>query len=101
MNLPTTDKNITTDVSSFIQRRLTTIADDVRKESLDDLQTLGLPGTKHEEYKYTPLTREIEKNFTFQNAATEYYLKDIGEYLIPGLKANIIVFINGIYAADH
>ncbi len=101
MNLATTDKNISTEVSSFIQRRLGNFSDHIRTQALEIFQQLGLPGPKHEEYKYTPLSRELEKNFSFQNIATEHHIKDVKEFLIPGVEANILVFLNGVYSAEH
>ena len=98
MDLITTEKNITTDVSAFIQRRLTNLSDSARTNALDTFQTLGLPDTKHEEYKHTPLTRELQKNFTFQQPAAQPLLKDINDYLIPDIKANTLVFLNGVYS---
>lgn len=101
MNLTTTDKNITTEVSAFIQRRQPAVSGNFRAEALEILQQLGLPSTKHEEYKYTPLSRELEKNFTFQNGATTPHIQDIKEFLIPGVEANILVFLNGAYSPAH
>jgi Fe-S cluster assembly protein SufD len=101
MNLTTTDKNISTEVSSFIQRRLKTVSDHVRTGALEIFQQLGLPGPKHEEYKYTPISRELEKNFSFQNVATEHYIKDVKEFLIPEVEANILVFLNGVFSPAH
>lgn len=95
-----TDKNITSEVSSFIQRRMQNISDPVRNNAFQSFQQLGLPANKHEEYKYTPLTRELEKNFTFQQVATQPLLQDIKDYLIPELDANILVFINGIFSKE-
>lgn len=96
MSLTTTDKNITTAVSAFIQRRMQ-VADPVRKDALEAFQKLGLPGNKHEEYKHTPVTRELEKNFTFQDLGVKPLISDISEYAIPELDANTLVFINGVY----
>lgn len=101
MALTSTDKNITSEVSSFIQRRMLNINDSIRKDALEVFQQLGLPGNKHEEYKYTPVTRELEKNFTFQQLAADPLIEDVKEYLIPELDANIVVFINGIYSPEH
>jgi Fe-S cluster assembly protein SufD len=100
MNLVTTDKNITSEVASFIQRRKQTVSDALRNNAFEIFQQLGLPAGKHEEYKYTPITRELEKNFTFQQPAAQPLLKDINEYVIPELDANILVFLNGVFAAD-
>lgn len=101
MSLITTDKNITTEVSAFIQRRMQNISDPVRKNALDVFQQLGLPGNKHEEYKHTPIARELERNFSFQQLGAVPLLKDVSEYLIPDLDANILVFVNGVYSAAH
>lgn len=101
MNLTAAEKNITTEVSSFVQRRMLNINDPVRNHALETFRHLGLPANKHEEYKYTPLTRELERNFTFQQVATAPLLNDVKEYLIPELDANVLVFLNGIYAPQH
>lgn len=101
MNLTTTDKNITTEVSGFIQRRMKTVADLIRNSALETFQQLGLPVGKSEEYKYTPITRELEKNFSLDQLGAEPLISDVKEFLIPGLDANLVVFINGIYSSKH
>lgn len=101
MDLTTTDKNITQEISSFIQRRMRNINDPHRKDALERLKTVGLPANKTEEYKYTPITRELEKNFTFQQLVAEPIIKDIKEYFIPDLNSNVLVFVNGIYSPEH
>jgi Fe-S cluster assembly protein SufD len=102
MDLTTTDKNITSQVSSFIQRRGRMDSDQARAAALEIFQQLGLPGSKHEEYKYTPVTRELEKKFTFQQSS-EASVKDanVAEYLIPEVDANVLVFINGAYSKEY
>jgi len=97
MNSVTTDKNITAEISGLILRRMQNIHDPVRKNALDVFQQLGLPVGKHEEYKYTPIGRELEKNFTFQEVAAAPLTKDVSEFLIPDLNANVLVFLNGVY----
>lgn len=100
MNLTTTDKNITSDIASFIQRRMKTVTDPLKNSALDIFREIGLPPNKHEEYKYTPISRELEKNFSFQDLATVPVIKEVREYLIPDLDANVLVFLNGVYSAD-
>ena len=101
MDLTTTDKkDITADVHSFIQRRMRNISDSLRMSALENFRQLGLP-VKHEEYKYTPITRELEKNFSFGGVVTEPVLKHAAEFLIPDLDANIIVFFNSSFSAEH
>lgn len=100
MNLTTTDKNITSDIASFIQRRMKTVTDPLKNSALDIFREIGLPPGKHEEYKYTPISRELEKNFSFQDLATVPVIKEVREYVIPDLDANVLVFLNGVYSAD-
>ena len=72
-----------------------------RTEALQHFQRLGLPGNKTEEYRFTPITRALEKNFNFdQPNPIESKIKSIDQFLIPGLDANLIVFINGIYSSS-
>jgi len=72
-----------------------------RTEAIQHFQKLGLPGNKTEEYRFTPITKALEKNFSFnQSSPIETKIKSIDQFLIPNLEANIIVFINGTYSPD-
>jgi len=73
-----------------------------RVEAIQNFQKLGLPSNKSEEYRFTPITRALERNFRFdQLNAVPSKINSIDQFLIPDLEANLIVFINGIYSADH
>src|SRR5690606_15720165 len=61
-------------------------------------QQLGVPPVKSEEFKYTPIMRELEKNFTFRETAVAPVTNDISEFLIPGVDAKLLVFVNGVYS---
>lgn len=99
MNLTATEKNINTEVSSFVRGSIGN--DPTRTAALEILEQLGLPGNKHEEYKHTPLTRELEKNFTFPPAETRSAVTDISPHTIPEVEANTVVFINGFFSPEH
>lgn len=103
MSVTTTDKNTTTEVGSWIERHLTasSLVTDLRKEGLASFQKLGLPAGKAEEYKFTPVTRMLEKNFNFSAANAEPQEINLQEVLIPGLDANVIVFVNGVFSRKH
>ena len=101
MDITTTNKDITTEVSSLIQRRMRNVHDPVRKNALEIFEQLRLPANKHEEYKYTPITRELQNNFSFEKPTADPLIKDVREYFIPELDANVIVFINGAYSPEH
>lgn len=101
MDITTTDKNITSEVAAFIERRTRQASEPVRSSALETFRQLGLPSTKHEEYRYTPITRALEKNFTFRQSGAQPFAGDVENSLISGFDANILVFVNGVFAADH
>ncbi len=98
MDKITTDLDITSGVMDRVQRKASHSNDPMRKHALESFQRAGLPVGKNEEYKYTPITREIEKNFSFQDEITESSITDVSEFLVPDLNANVLVFVNGIYS---
>lgn len=97
MNTVTTSKSFTDIISSFQTTKFGE-ANENRKKAIEILERKGLPGTKHEEYRFTPLTRAIDNIFTWKNENTSFQLNSINQFLIPGLDANILVFINGQYS---
>jgi Fe-S cluster assembly protein SufD len=100
MSLTTTDKNITANILASIQPKLKGGSDKLRLEALDTFERLGLP-IKHEEFKYTPITRELEKHFTFAGSNSLSSKTDISAFLIPDIEANVLVFINGIFSEEN
>jgi SufBD protein N-terminal region len=46
------------------------VVSDIRKEALVNLQALGLPTSKTEEYKHTSISRLLEKNFQHLGVST-------------------------------
>ena len=72
-----------------------------RKEAKLALETMGLPNAKTEEYKYTAITRLLEKHFeslTPTPIASDIVIDD---FLIKDLDAHILVFINGVFSKKH
>jgi Fe-S cluster assembly protein SufD len=101
MSLATTDQNLTTQIAASIQEVINVHADTLRSDALNTFQQLGLPAPKHEEYKYTPIGRHLEKNFTFKPSPASGPLKDVKKFFIPGLDAYTIVFIDGVFSAEN
>jgi Fe-S cluster assembly protein SufD len=73
----------------------------LREDALIQFQRLGLPAAKSEEYKHTPITRILEKNFSLgaNNASSPGV--DPTRYFIPEVTGSILVFINGIFSPAH
>lgn len=58
------------------------------------IEEKGLPSRKNEEYKYTNLSKILERNFSGFNGNIDSHTEF--ESLIPSLSDNQLVFINGI-----
>jgi Fe-S cluster assembly protein SufD len=103
MSLAVSERNITTEIIASVEKTLasekSTAA--LRKEGLAHLQKLGLPSQKNEEYKHTPLTKLLEKNFAFSLPNAPDTAIDPTEFFIPGVTGNVLVFVNGKFAADY
>lgn len=95
---------ITQDFGQFEQQMngvSTTDFHQVRKAAFASLTSMGFPVGKAEEYKFTPLTKSIEKNFaenssTLNGEVTEAQIADIkiaGDHLS-------IVMVNGCFRPD-
>jgi len=98
MSLTATDKNINAHVIKLLREKSQAHPSAIRQEAFEFFEKAGLPATKHEEYKHTPITRELENNFSFADPIVLKKDTDISEFLIPGLDANLIVFVNGIFS---
>lgn len=97
MSLTTTEKNLTSQVLGTVPLP----QDPVRLEALEFIQNNGFPTTKHEEYRHTPISRELEKNFNFSGDADAGQKTASANFLIPGFEANILVFINGKFSEEN
>jgi Fe-S cluster assembly protein SufD len=67
-----------------------------RKQAFEQFTTLGIPGAKHEEWKYTRLGATINKDYRFGYLPANFSMADFAGLRLPGsLEANELVFING------
>lgn len=98
MSTATTSKSLSEIISSFSSATSFTEATTSRKQALAILENKGLPAGKHEEYRFTPITRAIENVFTWKSEPAAARIESIEQFLIPGLDANVIVFANGRYS---
>lgn len=81
---------------------------EIRKNAIASFETLGLPTRKTEAYKYTNITKALDKSFSPEDilhtksedkpsADTEKVIEDI----LPAIDANILVFINGNLSDEY
>jgi len=75
----------------------------IRKNAFHHLLKNGFPHAKNEEYKFTNLTKALEKNFEFgvEQAENSLTKKQIEAVAIENVNAHKIVFLNGKYSAEH
>jgi Fe-S cluster assembly protein SufD len=72
-----------------------------REKAKQILEKSGLPAPKAEEYKFTPITRLLEKNFQSLAPRATSSTIAIDDFLIENLEANVIVFVNGVLNKKH
>lgn len=75
----------------------------LRREALDKFRKWGIPTTRHEEWKYTRISGLLDKDFQLHTTINdELSAEELKSLQLPGHdEANVIVFINGKYAAKH
>lgn len=100
MSVEAVEKNISVDVASWIERNTPSSLPELRKSALAEFKKLGLPAPKAEEYKFTPLTRELQKNIDFSLANAQG--KNLPEqFQLLNIDANVLVFVNGVFSKEH
>ncbi len=100
MNSTITHKYLTDEVVTSFQESKFGEATKNREKAIQFLKKNGLPGTKHEEYRFAPITKSLEKNFSWRNEVSPSSTKSIDQFLIPKLDAYLIVFVNGSYSNE-
>jgi len=103
MSVAVNERNATDEVIALIEKSVTgnPFATTQRKEALEAFKKLGLPAPKAEEYKHTPITRILQKNFSFEKLSSPAGEVLPADFFIPGIDANVIVLINGILRQEH
>ena len=76
-------------------------ASEYRTKAIANFEQLGLPTNKSEEYRFTPITKAIAKNFEWKNNLSPSSISSIDQFLIDGIEATILVFVNGSYSQSH
>jgi len=74
----------------------------VRKNAFEFLKGNGFPAPKDEEYKFTNLTKALEKNidFTSQQASASISADQVADVKIKNLDAFNCIFVNGKYTPE-
>jgi len=98
MSTTTTNQDLKNEIVNSFRAAQFGEANEHREKAILQLEKSGLPDQKHEEYRFAPITKAIEKNFTWKNQISSFTLDSISDFLIPDLEANVLVFINGSFS---
>jgi Fe-S cluster assembly protein SufD len=99
MSVVAEKKDSTTEIISSFNKLKFGEAKESRQRAIGNFGRLGLPTYRSEEYRFTPIAKNLVKNFSWNTQLTESTIDSIDEFLIPGLDANILVLVNGIYSS--
>lgn len=72
----------------------------LRQAAFDDFARLGIPTTKHEDWRYTNLRELAKTAFTRPTPGAKVTVDDIHPFMIAGLDAHLLVFVDGYYRED-
>lgn len=74
-----------------------------KEEAKSDFIRKGLPKFKEEEYKFTPIAKTLEKNFSFKSKgnAQQIDVEDLEGVKIDPLAEIQLVFINGVFSKEY
>ncbi len=67
-----------------------------RVKAIEHFKSLGFPGAKHEEWKYSNVRKLVNNHYNF-HPESEITRDELNEFHLPDLEGNILYFINGIY----
>jgi Fe-S cluster assembly protein SufD len=83
---------------------MTQAVDLVRQQARDVFDSIGLPGKRNEDWKYSDLSRlqtVLGENWQQNTKAAEVDAETVEQAAIPELDAYRIVFVNGHFQPDH
>ncbi len=71
----------------------------LRKDAIKKFDELDFPTVKNEDWKYTNIAPILKHDFT-TSSDVKADKKSIEQFLIPGLKTSLIVFVNGSFSKE-
>lgn len=92
------ERDLTNEIVSAFSAKAFSIDIENRKKALGHFEKLGLPTNKSEEYRFTPITKSLAKNIDWNINISQPTIDSIEEFLIEGIEASVLVFVNGVYS---
>jgi Fe-S cluster assembly protein SufD len=77
------------------------LAEELRMEAMDIFVKKGFPHKKLEEWRYTDISPILKKDWKLSSEVSAIDQVSVNSHLIPGLEANVMVFVNGHFDAER
>jgi len=71
-----------------------------RNDAFKNFTNLDFPNSKNEEWKYTNIAPLLSQIFSIDKVDSKISKDDIKKYLLEGIDAHILVFINGDFSSE-
>ncbi|HEX6427338.1 MAG TPA: Fe-S cluster assembly protein SufD [Niastella sp.] len=73
----------------------------IRQKAFDALNKMGIPTTRHEEWKYTRIGSFFNKEYQYTESQSPLNAADLASVRLPGYEqANELIYINGRYSSE-
>jgi Fe-S cluster assembly protein SufD len=72
----------------------------VRRQAMTSFTGLGFPTVRHEEWKYTNILPAVKHDYVVLPVASALSKPEIEPFLIPNMKANVLVVVNGVFVPE-
>ncbi len=72
----------------------------LRKEAIESFSNLNFPAAKDEEWRFTNISPLFKNQFVLPQGDQSRSIEDLSKFMIEGLEANLLTFVNGIYSAE-
>ena len=89
-------------VNEFHKLTIAGGADKARKSAFERFRLLGFPSIKHEDWKYTNISRFLKDEYTLEKpvVAVKPPAELVGKATIPGLDCYQLVLVNGVWDGE-
>ncbi len=74
---------------------------EIRRKAKEYFENVGFPNRKMEDWRFTNIKQIVNNNFGFPDSKQKIEKNVFKKFLIPKLKANLVVLINGQYSLEH
>ena len=82
-------------LANFVAKSTDKDSSIAKKEALKALENLEFPTTRDEYWKYTRVGKITNANYS---QSPSFNVADISRYLVEGLEAYLVVFVNGFFS---